>query len=153
MCVSNTKRKLKVNPCMQRHKQTNVQIGYFFQTPWYVEIGTWDTYVQQCFQRSHLDLISLTLSPRGCRLFHARGGGIWSPLGNQERSGFRPPVAKYKLDLFRNWAHMQKIGQKLKKLSEISRFQNFEKLRFYLTLTHGNCNNSLKFWDSELIFW
>ena len=39
---------------------------------------------------------------------------------------------------------MQKIGQNPQNLSEISRFQHFEKLRFHLTLTHRNCHNSLK---------
>ena len=34
---------------------------------------------------------------------HARGGGVPdAPPGNQGRSGFRPHVAIYKLDLFRN---------------------------------------------------
>ena len=82
---------------------------------------------------------------------HARGYLI-TPLENPGRSDFRPLVALYKLDLFKNWVHIQKFGNKYKKLSKISRFQNFEKLRFRLTLTHRNSHNSLKFWDRELIF-
>ena len=73
------------------------------------------------------------------------------PQGSPRRDGFRPHVNLYKLGLFRNWAHMLKIGQKSRKLSEISRFQNFEKLRFCLTLTHMNCHNSVKFWDREIL--
>ena len=65
----------------------------------------------------------------------ARGGVIWYPH-----------VALHKSNIFRNWAHMQKIGQKSHQLSMISRFQNFDRLRFRLTLTHRNCHNSLKFW-------
>ena len=48
---------------------------------------------------------------------------------------------------------MQIIGQKFQNLSEISRFQIIEKMRFHLTVTHKNCYNSLIFWDRELIFW
>ena len=66
-------------------------------------------------------LTSLTLSPRGCR---------FRPTpGNPRKSGFRPHVALYKLDLFKNSAHMHKIWQNSQKLSVISRFQNIVKLK------------------------
>ena len=76
----------------------------------------------------------LTLPPRGCRFCPTLGGYLIPPHINEGRIGFRPYVAIYKLDLFKNWAHIPKIGQKFQKLSEISRFENFEKLRFRPTL-------------------
>ena len=54
----------------------------------------------------------------------SQGVSISPPLGNQERSCFRPHVGIQKFKIFRNWAHMQKIEQKSQKWSEISRLQN-----------------------------
>ena len=47
---------------------------------------------------------SLTLPTRGWRFRHTSN----TPPGNHGSSCFRPHVALNKLDLFRNWAHMQK---------------------------------------------
>ena len=47
--------------------------------------------------------------------------------------------------LYINGAHMQKIGRKFQKLSEILRFENLATLRFRLNYRHKNSCKSLNF--------
>ena len=84
----------------------------------------------------------LTLFPRGCQ-FRPTPGWVVSdtPPGNQGRSYFRPHVAK----TYKSYDHMQNFRPLSQKFSEVSRFEKFEFLIFCLTLTHGNCHNSLNF--------
>ena len=81
--------------------------------------------IKKHFVKAHLWL-DLTLSLRGCQFWPTPGGGVSDliphPLGNQGMSCFKLYIAIHELDLFRNEAHMQKIGQIFKKLNEISRF-------------------------------
>ena len=81
--------------------------------------------------------VSISLPPRG--------GDLIPPLWNQGRSCFRPHVAKSYFETYKSYDHMQNFRPLSQKFSEISRFENFEFLRFCLTLTHRNCHNSLNF--------
>ena len=48
--------------------------------------------------------------------------------------------------------HLQKFGLLSQKLTEISRFQNFVKVRFHVTSVYKICHNSLHFEAIGLIF-
>ena len=52
---------------------------------------------------------------RGCRFPSLPGGGVSdTPLGNQERSCFRPHVAKSYFETYKSYDHMQNFRPYLK---------------------------------------